>query len=129
MLRRTMRRPSQRGLNILSCIQGLLLIALVGGCQTWVTQPGGAEGVSATQEEGPIRVTRADKSTITLFNVTVSSDSLIGFTKDLSTRVAIPLSEVNKVERRQGERPLVLVRNYFLIVGTIGIIALALALR
>jgi len=95
-----------------------------------VAESGPAAPVPAPRQEGPIRVTRADNSTVILFDVVVSRDSLIGFTKgDSSKRFAIPLTDVNKMEKRQLQRSVVFVQYYFLIVGTVGLAALAWALR
>jgi hypothetical protein len=130
VLRGAVRQPYNQHALAWLCIQALALVFFTGGCRTWVAEPRGAAAVPPAQQEGPIRVTRADNSTVILFDVVVSGDSLMGFIKgDSSKRLAIPLTEVSKMEKRQLPRAVVFAQYYFVIVGTVGLVALAWALR
>jgi hypothetical protein len=123
-------QPRHRRAGEYFCILAFVLVALMTSCRTWVAESGRSGTGPAPQLEGPIRVTRADKSTVILFDVVVSGDSLIGFTRgDSSRRFAMPLTEVNKIETRQLQRSVVYVQYYLLIVGGVGLAALAWALR
>ena len=106
-----------------------VFVAFTGSCKTWVPTNAKEPILPATQE-GPIRVTRADKTTVTLTHVEVTADSLIGFAQeDPSRRVAIPLSDVKKVEKRELSRAVVLTRYYFYFVAIVGMGAMAWVLR
>ena len=106
-----------------------VFVAFVGSCKTWV--PGNAkEPASAATQEGPVRVTRSDKTSVILTHVEVTADSLIGFAQDdPSRRVAIALSDVKTIEKRELSQAVVLTRYYFTFVAIVGMGALAWALR
>lgn len=56
--------------------------------------------------------------------MTISADSLVGFAEgEGEMRVAIPLSEVKNVERRQLTRAAKIVRNYYFGVAIVGSLA------
>ena len=106
-----------------------VFVALTAGCKTWVPESAKERVLPATQQ-GPVRVTRADSTIVILTDVEVTGDSLIGFAQeDPSHRVAIPLSDVRNVEKRELNRAVVLARYYFYIVGIVGVGALAWVLR
>lgn len=82
-----------------------VLLALVlgaAGCGTWgrrpVPQPSSAEPLPTT-----VRVTRTDRSVLVLHEPSVQADSLVGFAGDASprTRVAVPLSDVQRIDGRK----------------------------
>jgi hypothetical protein len=109
--------------------RAFLLIAFAGGCRTWTAQPSVAKAVSVTPQQGPVRVTKANDSTVILFDVAVSGDSLIGFTgTDSLTRLAIPVAEVKQLEKWELKRWARYVRNYYYFVFTVGGLAMAWAL-
>ena len=105
------------------------IVAFAGSCKTWVPTNAKEPALPATQE-GPIRVTRADKTSVILTDIEVTADSLIGFAQeDPSRRVAIPLSDVKKVEKQELKRAVVYAQYYFYFVAIVGMGALAWALR
>ena len=105
------------------------IVAFAGSCKTWVPTNAKEPTLSATQE-GPLRVTRADKTSVILTDIKVTADSLIGFTQeDPSRRIAIPLSDVRNVEKQELKRAVVLTRYYFYFVAIVGMGAMAWVLR
>jgi hypothetical protein len=67
---------------------------------------------------------------VILTDIEVTADSLIGFAQeDPSRRVAIPLSDVKKVEKQELKRAVVYTQYYFYFVAIVGMGALAWALR
>jgi hypothetical protein len=80
-------------------------------------------------EPGPLRVTRTDGTAVTLFDVIVSRDSLAGVMEnDSAKRLALPLSEVAKVQRREAYRAVRYARNYLFTVVGVGSLLLLWAL-
>lgn len=98
----------------------LLAVLAASGCTTWGPQrlP---EPSSSQSLPSPVRVTRADASTLVVFDATMAADSLVGFTGDdpaSRLRVAVATSEVRKLEAKKTSA-----------AATVGIVAaIALAL-
>jgi hypothetical protein len=93
-------------MSILSSRLRTLVLALplataLGACHAW----GRAPAASPTRDHflrGPVRVTRTDGSSLVLVGVTIGRDSLFGSERARQrVRVAIPVSEVRKVETRR----------------------------
>ena len=98
---------------------------LVTSCRTWVTHSPRPDTMMAMSETGPLRVTRTDGTAITLFDVIVFRDSLAGVLEnDSAKRIAVPLAEVAKVERRELYRPVRYARNYLFTVVSVGTLLL-----
>ena len=81
-------------------VAALPLVAALGGCYSWSRQP-----VPSPEPDRylgkPVRVTRADGVRMTLVGVRIDRDSLFGNQEAKPHgRVAIPLSQVRKVEAR-----------------------------
>lgn len=81
-----------------------LLAALVAsGCVTWGSQR--VPGPSSSQRLlSPVRVTRADSSTLVVFDATMAADSIVGYTSADSAsrrRVSVAVADVRKIEARK----------------------------
>lgn len=95
----SMSRPRARRVTAL-----ITLATLLSGCATWQTvrTPYETSVGQRTLEEA--RVSRADGRTDTLFDVTVTADSVIGYGARhfLALRTPIARSEVDGIEARHG---------------------------
>lgn len=102
---------------------GMTLLITMGACHSWARQDTSPQTAVAAAGSGPIRVSRTDHSVIELKGASIVNDSLIGYaTADKSNdRVAIPLTEVASVSKREVDAG----RTAGLAAGTvIGLIAL-----
>lgn len=79
----------------------LPLLAAAGGCATWGQQSTSDRQARYETYAGTVRVTRMDGQSIVLDRVTVGVDSVIGLDHDSRSRVAIPASEVRRMESRK----------------------------
>lgn len=79
------------------------LMFVLAGCTTWKTQSAAPADVIAAKSGSHVRVTRSDGSTLELTSAAITGDSLSGHStaaKDPTTRVVIPLAEVQSVAVR-----------------------------
>jgi len=81
----------------------LALAAALGACTTWsqrpVPSPAGEQRYA-----GPVRVTRTEGRPVLLDGVTVGADSIVGRAhRNPDARIAIPISEVRRVEARRAD--------------------------
>lgn len=99
----------------------LLASVILSGCHGWRPQTSPTAGA---QLPNPARVTPMEGSEIVLRNATVSQDSLVG-TGERGQRVALPLSQVRRVEARRvdGGRTALLVGG--ILAAVLGLVALA----
>lgn len=73
------------------------------GCATW-SQRSASAGAQDETYAGTVRVTRADGESIVLDRVTVGVDSVVGIDRgSRHARVAIPASEVRRLESRKSQ--------------------------
>jgi hypothetical protein len=83
----------------------LLLVLPLGGCMHWSSRPLPAPGQQASFR-GSVRVTRADGQVLLLDNAAVRADSVTGIShRQPALRVAIPTSDVHRVEARRTNTP------------------------
>ena len=79
----------------------LVLALTFGACATWGRQPIPAPGQDRVLA-GPLRVTRADGSSVSLDHVTITADSVVGHEQaGTQARVAIARAEVRGIEARR----------------------------
>jgi hypothetical protein len=100
------------------------LVLVLAGCTTWKTQSAAPADVIADRGDH-VRVTRSDGSTLELTKATVSGDSLSGHSsaaKDSTSRVTIPLAEVQSVAVRR-----ISAGKTVLLVGGLGLTAILVA--
>jgi hypothetical protein len=85
----------------------LMLGATAGGagCQAWGTDRGAERAVPVVEPRQELRVTRTDNRQFVLRDVVVLQDTLFGTNKADKTGIAIPLSDIIRVERRKVSRP------------------------
>lgn len=81
----------------------LPLLAAAGGCATWSRQSTSARQARYETYAGTVRVTRTNGESIVLDRVTVGVDSVVGLDHGSRTRVAIPASDVRRLESRRVE--------------------------
>src|ERR1700730_13346029 len=87
------------------CILIALLIVNV-GCRGWIEKPIVPDTGRVMPQRGLLRVTMTDGATITLRDVVVSSDSIVGFYADAPTmREAVARTDVMKIELRVDTTP------------------------
>ena len=78
-----------------------LSLVLASGCTTWVTHPVGPDS-ARLWGQGSVRVTRVDRTVLTLSAVEIGRDSLVGMTTgDSPNRVALPIAEVQSIQTRE----------------------------
>jgi len=84
-------------------VVALPLAASLGACRSWSRQPAASPDPDRSLIlHGPVRVTRTQGPPIVLVGVRISRDSLFGNEPAKPyDRVAIPVSEVRKVEARR----------------------------
>ncbi|HVG43197.1 MAG TPA: hypothetical protein VM890_00650 [Longimicrobium sp.] len=97
----------------------LALAAALGACESWSRQPvASPEPERLVSIRGPVRVTRAGGPPAVLVGVRVGRDGLFGSEHAKPNgRVAIPVSDVRKVETQQVS-PLAIAAVVVLAIGT-----------
>jgi hypothetical protein len=76
-------------------------LTLVSGCTTWAPRPI-VPGSAPLLLNGPVRVTETDSSVVTLHDVRIGNDSLVGTTGGRApSRVSVPIATVSRVETRE----------------------------
>lgn len=78
----------------------LLPLALVAGCKTWSAQPIPAPSAPVRTIDGDVRLQMIGGSRIVMHGVTFRGDSVIGRLPHDTTRRALPLADVVRVEEQ-----------------------------
>lgn len=79
-----------------------LLVLTASGCAGWKTTTVAPRELLATKEVTAVRVTRADKSKVEIYDPVLQGDSIIGHpTKLAIARLVMPLSQVQTIATRQ----------------------------
>lgn len=91
------------------------------GCMTWRAVPAANDSVAGDATFSRARVVLRDGTTITLHDVTVRPDSVVGFAGDERTRVAVAQPQVERVETRKVSAG----RTTGLVGGVLAVVALA----
>ena len=86
----------------------LTLMAFLSGCHKWVPVHATIEDAVAASRLESVRITMSDGRILDLKNATVEGDSVIGFAPQ---RTALPIEQVQTVERRKGDT-----------LGTVGLV-------
>lgn len=94
------RRPLARGLIALRIACGIIVLVNATGCMTWRAVPSTNERAAGDSTFPRARVVLRDGTTLSLSDVTVRPDSVIGFAGAERTRVAVPQQQVERVETR-----------------------------
>jgi hypothetical protein len=104
--------------------RGLVAAALVAsaGCHSWQRRPLPADAPPAVSRGRPVRVVRADQSTLELARPAIVGDSLVGEAGTPPVRTAVALRDI----RRLDERRVSAARTGGLVAGSAGIVFLLL---
>lgn len=101
-----------------------LLVLMSSSCAPWANVPLDNRTAAISDVQPPLRVTTSDGNSVVFTSVYVARDSLFGTTDAKpAQRVAIPLSNVAKVEKRTVSPPSpgAFLRYYIYVLGTIAI--------
>jgi hypothetical protein len=101
-------------------VSALVALSLAAACHSWQTGDISSGVAPAVQGQQTVRVTRRDQSVELLEVPHVEGDSLTGFGRTSARRVAIPLTDVARVEqwrRDNGRTTLVVVASVAGFVG------------
>jgi hypothetical protein len=78
-----------------------LSLTLVSGCTTWAPRPI-VPGSAPLLLDGTVRVIETDSSVVTLHDVRIGNDSLVGMTGGRAPRsVSMPISAVSGIETKE----------------------------
>lgn len=108
-----------------SVIALLLLASMtLSGCQGWRAQTNPPSGA---QLPNPARITRTDESMLVLRNAAVSHDSIVGQVgrSGATERVAVPLSQVRRIDARRMDGARTALLGAGVLVGVFGLVVLA----
>jgi len=79
-----------------------LVVLCASGCTGWRTTPVAPRELLATKGVPAVRVTRADKSKVEIWNPIIQGDSIIGHpTQQAIARLVFPLSQVQTIATRR----------------------------
>ncbi|HKP14648.1 MAG TPA: hypothetical protein VJT85_01220 [Gemmatimonadaceae bacterium] len=115
------RRPLARRLITLRFACGLVALLNTTGCMSWRAVPARDAQIPGDASYRRARVVLRDGTTLSLNDVTVRPDSLIGFAGDERTRVAVAQPQVERIETRGVSAG----RTIGLVGGVLAVIALA----
>jgi hypothetical protein len=79
----------------------LPLLIHLSACHTWRTVPGPVGQQVSDERIRQARLTLTNHAQLTLRDVTVRHDSVIGFFGDARERRAVPVADVTSIDRRQ----------------------------
>lgn len=97
-----------------------LLVLSAGGCAGWHTSDVTPRELLATKGIPAVRVTRADKSKVEIWNPVIQGDSIVGHpTETAIARLVMPLSQVNTIATRSAS----VSRTLLIGLGVIGAVA------
>ena len=107
------------------CVFGLVLFAsmTLSGCHGWRSQTNPPSGALPN----PARITRTDASVVVLRDAEVSRDSIVGQVDGGAGRVAIPLSQVQRIDARGMDGGRTALLGVGILVGLFGLVVLAVA--
>jgi predicted small integral membrane protein len=89
--------PRRKSLNILL----ITVLILQSGCRGWIEKPIVPDTGIAIPRRGLVRVTKSDRTVITLTDSFITNDSIVGFASDTSSApTAIARTDVTKIEVR-----------------------------
>jgi hypothetical protein len=111
------------------------VLILQSSCRGWIEKPIVPDTGTAIPRRGTLRVTKSDKTVISLRDSFITNDSIVGFSSDTSrARTAIARTDVTKIEvegdtaphgvRTAGKIYLI----YLEVVGAVGMTLIAIAL-
>jgi hypothetical protein len=124
------RRPLARRQIVLRSVCALIVLANTTGCMTWRTVPARDGNVAGDASYPRARVVLRDGTTLSLDDVTVRPDSVIGFAEPERTRVAVARPQVERIETRgvSAGRTIGLIGGVLAVVALAALIAIAQAL-
>ena len=97
-----------------------LLVLSASGCAGWRTTSVAPRELLATKGVPAVRVTRADKTKVEIWNPVILGDSIIGHpTQQAIARLVMPLSQVNTIATRRTS----LGRTLLIGLGVLGAVA------
>jgi len=79
----------------------LLLVTQTTACHTWRPIQGASDQQVSNKPISEARLTLRSGAQLTLHDVTVRSDSVIGFFGDLRDRRAVPVADVTSIDQRE----------------------------
>jgi hypothetical protein len=94
------RRPLARRLITLRIACGIVVLLDTTGCMSWHAVPPASERTAGDATYPRARVVLRDGTTLSLTDVTIRPDSVIGFAGAERTRVAVAQPQVERVETR-----------------------------
>jgi hypothetical protein len=115
------RRPLARQLIALRFACGLIVLLNTTGCMSWRAVPARNGRVAGDASYPRARVVLRDGTTLSLDDVTVRPDSVIGFSGPERTRVAVAQPQVDRIETRRVSPG----RTIGLVGGVLAVLALA----
>ena len=121
----------RKSINILL----ISVLILQSGCRGWIEKPIVPDTGSTIPRRGTLRVTKADRTVISLSDSFITNDSIVGFVSDTTRRrMAIARADVTKIETRGDTTPqgLRTAGKIYLVwvevVGAVGMTLIAIAL-
>jgi hypothetical protein len=115
------RRPLARHLIALRIACGIAVLVNTTGCMTWRAVPAANERTVGDANYPRARVVLRDGTTLSLTDVTVRPDSVVGFAGAERSRVAVAQAQVERVETRNVS----VGQTIGLVGGALAIVALA----
>jgi hypothetical protein len=82
------------------------MMALSAGCVAWRVQPVSPQELLKDKSIEAVRVTRADKSRVEIYNPVIQGDSIVGHpTEQAIARLVMPISQVQTIATRYKSVP------------------------
>lgn len=104
-------------------------VALLAGCAAWRVQQVSPKELLKDKSIEAVRVTRADKSRVEIYNPVIQGDSIVGHPTDRAiARLVMPISQVETIATRYHSVPKTMLAG-LAVLGAVGAYALLQSLN